>query len=120
MSKILVVDDDPNLLNLVKQWLELDQHFVVSAANGNQATTKMNNEEFDLIITDIVMPDKEGLGLIREIRQSNGDIPILAMSGTKKNSDTYLAHAKKLGADRILVKPLAHDFFIGTVNELLK
>ena len=120
MSKILVVDDEKILLALVAGWLEFEQHVVVCAENGNQAITKMKNEEFDLIITDIVMPDKEGIGLIMEIRQKNSDIPIIAMSGADRNRDAYLANAKKLGANRILSKPLDHNSFIGTVNELVK
>jgi len=120
MPNILVVDDDQNILDIVKKWLELNQHVVVTSLDGSMALKMMNNEKFDLIVTDIVMPEKEGIGLIMEIRNENSDIPIIAMSGADRNRDAYLANAKKLGANRILRKPLDHDFFIGTVNELLK
>ncbi len=120
MSKILLVDDDANLLNLVAQWLEQEQHDVISAKNGALAASILEKEKFDLIVTDIVMPDKEGLGLIMEIRQSDSAVPIIAISGAANNSHVYLANAKKLGADRILTKPLDQEYFVGTINELLK
>jgi DNA-binding NtrC family response regulator len=120
MSKILIVDDDENILKLLTKWLELETHEVVPAINGQQAMDIMESEDFDLVVTDIVMPEKEGIELIVNVRRRNEQIPIIAMSGAGQNRDAYLSNAKKLGASRVLTKPIDRDFFIGTVNEVLK
>jgi len=81
MKKILFIDDDEILLNAYTQILQNYGFEVLCLTNGNHALSLLQNEKFDIIITDIVMPDKEGLELIMEIRKIDKKIPILAISG---------------------------------------
>ena len=68
-SHILVIDDDPNILNLVKFYLEKDKYMITGAHNGKEAVSLLTKEQFDLILVDMLMPQMDGLSFIREIRE---------------------------------------------------
>ena len=120
MAKILVVDDDQAILGLIKLWLENEGHTVGQAMDGDQALDSLKNEEFDVVITDLIMPKTEGIQLILELRRSHKKIGIVAISGGGKNGANYLESAKKLGADAILSKPLVKSDVVGLVDNLLQ
>lgn len=106
MASILIVDDDELFSEmLVKMLLKLD-HAVVHAPNGREALELYHPETIDLIITDLVMPDKEGVELIIDLRKRDPDVKIIAMSGGgRMTPGSYLHTALQLGASYALDKP---------------
>jgi len=120
MARVLLVDDEATVLELLKTVLELDEHEVTTARDGNAALAAMANASFDVIVTDIVMPDREGIGLIMEIQKLKPNIPIIAMSGGGRGSVTdYLEMAALLGARRTLSKPFSTQELLDAVRDVL-
>lgn len=119
MQRILVIDDEELVRLLVQEALESEGYEVSSAANGVEGLKQHARLPFDLIITDIVMPDKDGLETIMEIRQCSPDTPIIAMSG----GGNWLAPgkcldlSKKLGAYKALRKPVTPETLLQVVEE---
>lgn len=120
MKKILIIDDEPFILSMLKKMLERAGYHVDLAENG-----KVGLEQFDiivpeLVITDIIMPEKEGLGIIREMKKRNPDLKIIAISGGGRVSATdYLNTAEIFGADRSFQKPFTKEEIVGAVKELI-
>ena len=103
---ILLVDDDLSLLEVVKMMLESKGHRVTAVVDGTQALAALEKERFDLIVTDVFFPGRDGVEVIIERSKHNPAARIVAMSGSGKfSSDHYLLLVKKLGADVILRKP---------------
>ncbi|MBI9099149.1 MAG: response regulator [Spirochaetaceae bacterium] len=121
MSNILVIDDDVNIRELIKIMLEGEGHEAVMAEDGIIGLDIMNNNTFDLIITDIIMPNQEGIETIVQIRSKNPGTKILAISGGGRIGSTdYLTLAKNFGVDKTLAKPFYHKDFINCIRELLE
>ena len=119
MSAILVVDDDLAVLDVMSEMLRLEGHDVTVATNGKEAVHHSAQQPFDLIITDIIMPEKEGLETIADIRRAS-TIPIIAISGGGRvGPNDYLETARFIGADATLAKPFAREDLISTVDTLL-
>ncbi len=107
MALILIVDDDPQMLRLITDIVELDNHEVLQAQDGAMALTRFETQTPDLMITDILMPNKEGLELISEIRYQHPEIKIIAYSGGgASDPESYLEFARGMGADRVFSKPV--------------
>jgi DNA-binding NtrC family response regulator len=120
MSRILVIDDDHHILIMVKKMLERAGFEVVLASNGNEGLALFNKTQVDLVITDIIMPEKEGLETIREMKKFQPDLKIIAMSGGGKiTADNYLETAKIFGASRTLGKPFSQKQLVSTVQDLM-
>ena len=120
MSSILVIDDDTQVLDVMSEMLRLEGHQVAVAENGQKAIEEIQNQSFDLVITDLIMPEKEGLETIAEIRKHCGDLPIIAISGGGRVGPTdYLETAKFIGANATLAKPFGRQELISAVSELL-
>ena len=120
MSSILVVDDDVQVLDVMSEMLRLEGHSVAVAENGREAVDHIRHEVFDLVITDLIMPEKEGLETIADIRRNHGDLPIIAISGGGRIGPTdYLETARFIGADATLAKPFGRQELITTVSNLL-
>lgn len=120
MSSILVVDDDTQVLDVMSEMLRLEGHKVSVAENGRQAVDQMREAQFDLVITDLIMPEKEGLETIADIRKGQTDLPIIAISGGGRVGPMdYLETAKFIGADATLAKPFGRQELISTVTDLL-
>jgi len=120
MSSILVVDDDVQVLDVVREMLRLEGHQVAVAENGRQAADKMDAAMFDLVITDLIMPDREGLETIADIRRRSASLPIIAISGGGRVGPTdYLETARAIGANATLAKPFGRQELISTVSRLL-
>lgn len=120
MSHILLVDDDAQVLDVLSEMLHLEGHTVARAMNGLEAIDAMAEESFDLVITDLLMPEKEGLETIADLRTQRGNIPIIAISGGGRIGPMdYLETARFIGADATLAKPFARDELISVVTELL-
>ena len=117
MACILVIDDDRHVRDMLKQMLERNGHDVLAAKDGNEGLAAYRKSSVDLVITDILMPDKEGIQTIMELRREFPDVKIIAISGGGAvGPDTYLAMARELGADRTLSKP----FTMATLSEMVK
>jgi CheY-like chemotaxis protein len=121
MAQVLVVDDEDQVRKLIRLVLEQEGHTVVEASNGKRAIQHILEAEINLVISDVVMPDMDGLELIREIRRTHSRIKILAISGAgKEGPGLYLNIAERFGADAILMKPFAPDQLIEKVSALLQ
>ncbi len=121
MARILVIDDDDAIRFSLKLALEDADHQVEDAANGVEGMTRFRTNPADLVITDIFMPEKEGLETIDEIKRSYPQTKIIAMSGGgRMNPEDYLEIAKRVGADRSLFKPFDIQLLVATVDDLLK
>ena len=116
MADILIVDDNQPSRMMLRQWLEAEGHTVVGAENGRQGLDLCAVGSFDLVITDIIMPEADGLEVIREMRRSQPDTGLIAISGS---GFRYLPDAEEFGADRIFIKPLIREEFLGAVRKLL-
>jgi CheY-like chemotaxis protein len=118
MAEILIIDDEPQMRRLLARLLSGAGHTVHEAANGKNGIEWFHRVHPALVITDIVMPDMEGIEMIRELRQTAPTIPILAISGGS-NLALYLRAATALGATAALAKPFGADEFLGIVTDLL-
>lgn len=120
MFRILVIDDEKDILLMVKKMMERSGYEVDIALNGEQGLRLFKQHDFDLIITDIIMPDKEGIELIMELKKIHSGTRIVAMSGGGRlSAEGYLDMAKRLGADRIFQKPFSQSEMVKAVDELL-
>jgi CheY-like chemotaxis protein len=120
MNRILVIDDNEQVRSVIREMLELAGYLVVDAPNGEVAARVIRQEPADLVITDIFMPEKEGLETIRELRRDFPDVKIIAISGGGRSGDfAYLPAAKKFGAHRTFVKPFEMKEMLEAVKELL-
>ena len=121
MKKILVVDDDDLIRDLIYEILESNGFQVVLAENGNKALDILKHEEVDLIITDIIMPDKEGIETIMDIKRMLPKAKIVAMSGGGQlDANSYLNIAKRLGVKATLNKPFNPNKLLSLINEILE
>ena len=107
MARILIVEDDNQLREMLKQILEREDYEVTESNDGEEAVRHLKESSFDLVITDIIMPHKDGTGLIMEIRKDFPEMQIIAISGGARHIDPQnpLNIAKKLGANQTLTKP---------------
>jgi DNA-binding response OmpR family regulator len=120
MAKILVLDDEASIVLMIKKMLEKAGHEVEMALNGKDGMILFEQNKPDLLITDIIMPEKEGLETIFELRQKYPDLKIIAISGGGRISpEGYLPGAKLLGADMVFQKPLDQKEFLQAVATLL-
>ncbi len=120
MAKILVIEDDEIMNSMILQMLAKAGFEAMGARDGKRGLSLHEVEIFDLIITDIVMPEKEGLETIMAIRKTNKTIPIIAISGGGKISpDQYLKLAQQLGADYSFQKPFDKGPFLSAIRECL-
>jgi len=121
MKKILVIDDEQPIRSLLKTMLEREGFNIMTASDGKEGMKLFKKEAFDLVITDIVMPEKEGIELIMELKKGYPDTPVIAISGGGRNSsESYLNVAKLLGAVAILQKPVEKEKLLTAVKKALK
>jgi len=120
MTSIIVIDDDPQINSLLKDVLEFEGYHVLTAQRADEGLHYLKTTTIELVITDVLMPDKEGLETIRELREHYPQTKILAISGglTKSGVDV-LEIAKRLGANRVLRKPFDVQDLIKSVRLLL-
>jgi CheY-like chemotaxis protein len=120
MKKVLVIDDDALVRDTIVRILERKGHTVLVAADGVRGLRMFDREQPDLVITDIIMPEKEGLETIREIRGKRPDVKIIAISGGARigNMD-FLRMAGELGASEIIPKPFDPVDLINLVSRCL-
>jgi CheY-like chemotaxis protein len=119
VTRILVVDDDSALRRLVATVLERKKFVVAEAPDGSKAVGMLEMGAFDLVITDIVMPEIEGLELVRHIRSLHPATKVMVVSGGGSHLVSYTQLAKQLGADDVLAKPFTPAELVGAVERLL-
>ena len=119
MPRILIVEDDEELRLVLTRALARAGYQVIEAKSGVEALKLLRVEPPDVVLTDIVLPDEDGIGLIMKIRTGYPDIPVLAMSGGVANSALYLDIARKLGARSILAKPFRAEQVLQALEEIL-
>jgi DNA-binding response OmpR family regulator len=120
MARILIVDDNEDNRLTMAKLLELGGHEVAVAADGEKALSLQKAAPFDLLITDIFMPDKDGVETIREFHQKYPATRIIAMSGGGSFTVDYLTLSLEIGADKVLKKPFDADALESAVRELLR
>jgi CheY-like chemotaxis protein len=122
MVKILVVDDEPFVRDMMTAMIKPAGYDVVEAVNGAEAFNVCKKEAVDLIITDIVMPEKNGIDLIMNVKKEYPDIPIIAVSGGGGITGRYdyLEIAKLVGANNILKKPFEIDELRSAVSNAIE
>ena len=117
---ILVVDDDDLMRAFVKELLKVHDFTITEAANGKAGLKEFRENTPDLVITDIIMPEMEGISFIRELREHNKEIPIIAMTGNVHGRmEEFLEISSQLGADEILRKPIKAKEFLDTIERLI-
>lgn len=120
MKRILIIDDEPHILLMLKKMLERAGYEIDIATNGMEGLKLFREFPSDLVITDIIMPEKEGLETIREMKEIQSGLKIIAMSGGGKiSAENYLQTAKLFGASKVLEKPFTQQLMVEAVKDLL-
>ena len=121
MPRILVIDDHDDICAFMKEALQLSGHVVDVASDGNSGLAQQRRQPADVVITDIFMPDADGMETIQRLKSEFPKAKIIAMSGggmMSKNVD-YLSMAREFGADRVLPKPFDHKALLVAVEAVL-
>jgi CheY-like chemotaxis protein len=119
-SRILVVDDDDQVRQMLCQTLEMDGYDVEGARNGKEAMKGLGLRPVDLVVTDLFMPEKDGMETIMELRKISPKTRIIAISGGwRTGPNEYLHVAMRLGAGRALSKPIEREVLLQAIRELL-
>jgi len=120
MAHVLVIEDDCAVQNLFGQLLEGEGYTVSHAADGAEGMRLLKQHKTDLVITDIMMPEMDGLEVIRATRETHPGLPVIAISGGMRAVPiNFLPHAKKFGACRVFEKPVVLADLLAAVKELL-
>ena len=120
MASILVIDDEEQMRTLLRTVLFRAGHVVTVAANGREGLERYRGHPVDIIITDLIMPEKEGVETIIELKAEFPTCKIIAMSGGGRvKPEDYLSLAGSLGAQATLSKPFSNDALLKTVEAVL-
>ncbi len=120
MAKILLVEDDELVRDMLTQVLQRASHQVIAAANGEEATDYLQKESPDIMVTDIIMPKKSGISLISEVRARHPKLEIIAISGGGRLDPTgYLDLSENLGASVSFEKPIDNTALLMAIDLLL-
>lgn len=121
MEHILIIDDEAPIRSMIRLILERAGYAVAEAADGIEGIQRFREKPADLIITDLIMPNKDGIGMILELKKEFSAVKIIAMSGGGLNRpEGYLRGAKKLGAAHTLSKPISRQELLRAVADTLK
>ena len=119
MKKIVIIEDDQIIRESLKEILEMNSFQVFAIDSGIDLMKKITEFRPDVLITDIIMPDKDGIEIIIEAKKTLTDIKLIAISGGGRiDSESYLNTAKYLGADATLKKPFTHEQLISVIKSL--
>ena len=121
MKRILLVDDVPAVRLSIRAALEAIGYQVLEAADGKEALDLLGSQAVDLIVTDLWMPNLDGVELLKRLRATNANIRVIAISGggMRKPIDVSAALAQTWGADAVLYKPFDNDDLVNEINRLL-
>lgn len=118
---LLIVDDDPQLLSYVIDALEFSGYQLLQAKNGREALEIAAKHHVDVLLTDLVMPERDGVGLIRQLKERQPELRVVAMSGRSRTdlSVNSLELVRVLGADVVLQKPFSIDELEVAIGQLV-
>lgn len=118
---ILVADDEEDIRLLLEQWLKTLGHAVLTAHNGAEALRLIGGNALDLVVTDILMPDGDGLTVIGGLKKSQPSARVLAISGGGRYMDSreYLKIAEGFGADAAIIKPFNREQFLEALGRAM-
>jgi len=116
--KILLVEDDQNFGDVLRSYLEMHEYDVTLATDGEEGLKEFKKGEFDLTITDVMMPKKDGFSLARDIRQENTEMPIIFLTAKTLKEDVL--EGFKIGADDYITKPFNSEELLYRVMAVLK
>ncbi|PIE02885.1 MAG: response regulator [Acidobacteria bacterium] len=118
-KSILIIEDDRQLRQLLKIFLSNEPFEVAAVENGSAGIAYFRENGADMVITDIIMPEKDGIETLREIRKVNKNIKVIAISGGGRiGPEGYLKTAQLLGANATLQKPFKRAEFLDTINRI--
>ena len=118
--RILIIDDEAPVRQMLRATLEREGHQVSEANDGEQGLRVLQREPVDLLITDLIMPGKEGLETIGEVRGRFPDLPVIAISGGGRiGPEGYLELARAMGARHCLAKPFTRQKLVEAVNAVI-
>ena len=122
MARILVIDDDEQIRRMLRQMLERVGYEVADAPDGDEGIRLYRKRPADVVITDIIMQEKEGLQAIMELRREFPGVKIIAISGGGRlgGPESYLDFAKRFGAVRTFTKPIRKEKLLNAISEVLK
>jgi CheY-like chemotaxis protein len=118
---ILAIDDFPAMREMLVAFLQGAGHQVLCAADGKMGLQILARQRIDLVVTDVIMPEKDGLEFIREVRQAHPTLPIIAISGggTVMAGEYCLTAAKSFGATATIRKPFSRQQLFGALDEAM-
>ena len=120
MAQILIVDDEPNLLRLLRSILEDEGHEVTEESDGSRALRRFAGSPSDLVITDMYMPEMNGIEFVMRVREAFPEAKIIGMSGGGHlDKESVLDAARALGATGVLAKPFEADEVVSLVASVL-
>ena len=123
MKKILLIDDDNQFRILLKRMIESEGYQVDEAENGEKGFLKAQTGNYDLILTDVYMPEKDGLEILIELKRSKPDQKILAISGGPSTPTMVSLNLVKImeqfGVDKMLEKPITKDVLMNAIRQVL-
>ncbi len=117
MSRILIIEDDPSIAELQKDYLEMSGHEIIQVSDGAQGLKYLQNDSFDLVLLDLMLPGKTGFEILQEFAQEK-DIPVLIVSA--RDEELYKIKGLNLGADDYITKPFSMGELVARVNSHLK
>jgi DNA-binding NtrC family response regulator len=120
MNSVLIIEDDEFVQSMLRQTLERAGYEVATASNGRVGLELYECKPFDVVITDLIMPEMEGIETISKLCKDDPDVKVIAISGGGRNNpEDYLELAEKLGAQITFTKPLDRHKLVAAVNELV-
>lgn len=119
MAKILVVDDNVTNLRMMSYTLQKKGHTIITALHGKKALERLAETPVELVITDLMMPEMDGLALLKQMRADEHyrHLPVIMLTASGQDEDRYVARAE--GADEFLTKPTSSRELVETVSRLL-
>jgi two-component system KDP operon response regulator KdpE len=118
VSRVLVVDDEPGIRKVVRDALERAGHEVETAGDGDEAIPLLESQDFDLLVTDLAMPRRGGLELVRAVREGGSALPVLVL--TVRQEEREKVRLLDAGADDYVTKPFGTDELLARVRALLR
>ena len=121
MAVVLIIDDDEMIVESLSILLQNEGYDVLSSSNGKNGLKLLGKNRIDVVITDIIMPDKDGIDTIREIKKTYRNTKIIAMSGGGKiAAKEYLTFVKQLGVRHTLSKPFEKEQILSALEAVLR
>lgn len=119
MAHILIVEDEVTFRSVIRAALIQNGHTVVEAGDGRTGLELLKSQVVDLVITDVMMPDQDGIEVIMRLREKRNPAPIIAITGHPVEAELYLKVAKSLGAQRVLEKPFSMETLLTAIRDVL-